>query len=268
MRPSIPPEQAMRMLLDLPVSTRTVQVPLTEARGRILAEDRWATLPSPPFDRSPYDGFALRAGDLATATADEPTTLRVTECITAGQVPARALSAGTAAKIMTGAPLPAGADCVIRKEDAREHARSSKRGGSLEVSFTAPATPGTNVIRAGEEYPAGTMLMARGTRIGLGEIGMLASQGRASCLTYRRPKATVIPTGDELLRPGEPSELHIRCFYDHDNGNRFRCMSCCRCGACIVILGERHAPTMAPRGPDGSSRQARAACVGRVCTVP
>ncbi len=190
------PDQAAQTLLKLAVEPKTLTVNLEDALGYVLAEDVSASLASPPFDRSPYDGYALRAGDIASASADAPVELRVIECVPAGHVPQLPVGSGETTKIMTGAPMPAGADCVVKKEDVEAAAGLAR--------FFQPLAPGKNVIPAGAEYPAGTPLLARGTRIGVGERGVMACQGRTECLVCLKPRAVVIPTGDELALVGQP----------------------------------------------------------------
>ena len=142
------------------------QVPLSQALGRTLSRPVLAPRPQPPFDRSPLDGYALRAADVASASKDSPALLHVTEKVCAGQVPSRPLAPGGAVRIMTGAMLPQGADCVIRQEDTDL--------GEEWVQVFRTAAAGENLCLAGEEYPAGALLLERGIRA---DAAALASWG-------------------------------------------------------------------------------------------
>ena len=128
------------------------QVPLPQALGRTLRRPVFAPFPQPPFDRSPLDGYALRAADIVSASEEMPALLRVAEKVCAGQVPSRPLAPGQAVRVMTGAMLPAGADCVIRQEDTDL--------GEERVRIFHAAAAGENRCLAGEEYAAGTLLLA------------------------------------------------------------------------------------------------------------
>lgn len=170
---------------------RTETVPLREARGRILAAPLQATRSLPPWDNSAMDGFAVRAADLAGA----PVELPIAGVIAAGDRQGRALAAGTALRIMTGAPLPRGADCVVMREDAED------RGD--RVGFREPARTGQHVRRAGEDVAAGATVLEAGCRLGPGELAMLAAQGRAGAEVAARPRVVILSTGDELCQVGE-----------------------------------------------------------------
>lgn len=196
MRTAVKADEARDLLLALPVSLETEDLPLLEAQGRVLAQDLVAQVTMPPFDRSPYDGYALRSEDIAAAAAEAPVRLAVTEEIPAGTVPSRRVVPGTAAKISTGAMLPNGADCVVRFEDTAF--------GPGWVELTGPLPAGANVIRAGEEAGEGELLLERGTLLTAAELGLLASQGRGICTVFRRPAAAVLTTGSELQILGEP----------------------------------------------------------------
>jgi molybdopterin molybdotransferase len=159
------------------------EVPLAEAHGRFLSADVVAGRPLPGVDNSAMDGFAVRAADL-------PGTLPVVATITAGQRGA-SLAAGTAVRIMTGAPLPAGADTVVMLED-------STAAGAGHVSL--PAAPvGDHVRRQGEDVAAGERVLGAGIRLGAGELGLLAALGVARPRVTRRPRVALLATGDELV---------------------------------------------------------------------
>jgi molybdopterin molybdotransferase len=170
------------------------EVPLGQALGRFLAGAVVAGRALPPFDNSAMDGFAIRAADL-------PGELPVTGAIAAGAAPDAVLAPGSALRIMTGAPLPAGADAVVMREDADDRGE--------RVYFAEPAVPGQHVRRAGEDIAPGAHVLAAGHRLGPGELAVLASLGHAAVRVGRRPRLTILSTGDELCplgrspRPGQ-----------------------------------------------------------------
>lgn len=170
------------------------QIPLSQALDRMLSRPLLALRPQPPFDRSPLDGYALRAADIASASDGAPALLRVVEKVCAGQVPCRSLAPGGAVRIMTGAMLPAGADCVIRQEDTDL--------GEEWVQVFRSAAAGENRCLAGEEYAAGALLLDRGTRVDAAALAVAAGAGMEGLWVRRRARTAVIATGDELCAPG------------------------------------------------------------------
>lgn len=172
------------------------QVPLPQALGRTLRRPVFAPFPQPPFDRSPLDGYALRAADIVSASEEMPALLRVAEKVCAGQVPSRPLAPGQAVRVMTGAMLPPGADCVIRQEDTDL--------GEERVRIFHAAAAGENRCLAGEEYAAGALLLDRGTRMDAAALAVAAGAGMERLWVCRRARTAVIATGDELCAPGCP----------------------------------------------------------------
>ena len=183
--------QARELLLGLAAPVDTELAPLSACGGRVLAFELSAAEDVPPFDRSAYDGYALRAADVAAASREAPVTLRITETIPAGAVPTLPVTAGTAARLMTGAKLPQGADCVINFERT-EFTEAT-------VTLFSPLRPGDNVVRKGEDVAAGTVLAAKGTVIDAGLAGTLAAQGIPQVRVYRRPVIGLISTGSEVV---------------------------------------------------------------------
>ncbi|MCE0761567.1 molybdopterin molybdotransferase MoeA [Pseudonocardia kujensis] len=171
-------------------------VPLAEARGRVLAEPVPAAISLPPFDNSAMDGYAVRAADVAGATADAPVTLPVATDIPAGRTDVPPLEPGTAARIMTGAPVPAGADAIVQVE--------LTDGGTERVAISAAPAAGTHVRTVGEDVHEGTVVLDAGTVLGAAQIGVAAAVGRDSLPVRRRPHVLVLSTGSELVAPGEP----------------------------------------------------------------
>jgi len=175
-----------------------IDVPLLDAVGLTLAADVVAPWPLPSFDNSSMDGYAVRAADIATASPDAPVTLPVLGDVAAGETGATAVAPGTALRIMTGAPMPAGADTVVPVERTD--------GGTAIVSITAAVAEGTYIRRAGEDVPAGTVVQRAGDVVSERSVAVLASVGCAHVLVVRRPHVVVISTGDELVEVGQPLE--------------------------------------------------------------
>ena len=196
MRKEIEVAEAIGLLLGVPAQLDTEPVLIGEALGRVAAEAVRADIPFPPFDRSPFDGYALRGEDVADASRERPVTLSVRQEIPAGYTPKEAVTAGFAAKIMTGAPIPSGADAVVKFEDT-EFTED-------KVTLFAPATPGSNIVLAGEDIPAGEMVLPQGAAIRPAAMGLLAAQGLKHVTVYKRPLVSVINTGSELAELGSP----------------------------------------------------------------
>ena len=190
--------EARDLLLSLAAPVETETVPLEKCAGRVLAFDLRAEEDVPPFDRSAYDGYAMRSSDIASADRDHPVTLRITETVAAGKVPLFAVGAGEAAHLMTGAKIPEGADCVIMFEKTAFTEES--------VTVFIPLRPGDNVVRRGEDVVRGTLLAPCGTVIDPGLAGTLASQGVASVRVFRRPRIGLITTGSEVVDADQTPE--------------------------------------------------------------
>jgi molybdopterin molybdotransferase len=182
--------------------------PLMEALGIPVAEDVVAPINLPSFDNSAMDGYAVAHDDVASATEETPVHLPVVGEIGAGQATLLALSPGTAAKIMTGAPVPAGADSVVPYE-------WTDRGVANVVISRAPE-PGQHVRLQGQDIAKGDLLVRTGTVLGARQIGLLAAVGRSSVRSRPRPRVVVMSTGSELREPGSP--LGRDSIYD---GNSF-----------------------------------------------
>jgi len=179
-------EEAQRRLLARARVTGDEEVPLAAASGRVLADPRVvAPLDVPPFANSAMDGFALRA-------ADTPATLRIVGEVAAGSAHLAEVSGGTVVRIMTGAPIPPGADTIVPLEEARES------DGAVTVSLTPP---GAYVRLAGSDTPVGTEVCLPGA-LGPAAIAVLASLGVARVRVRRRPRVAILSTGDELVDPG------------------------------------------------------------------
>lgn len=187
---------ARDLLLEVVQPVGTEELPLSECFGRVLAESVTAAENVPPFDRSPYDGYAFRSEDTNEASKEFPVTLHIIEEVPAGAVPTKACTKNTAVKILTGAPIPEGADAVINYERT-EFTESS-------VKIFAPVKSGENIVRAGEDVHKGDILIRKGQAIDPGAAGTLAAQGVDRPKVYRRPKVGVISTGNEVMEVGTP----------------------------------------------------------------
>jgi molybdopterin molybdotransferase len=172
---------------------------LNEADGGVLAEDVTAVWPLPPFDNSGMDGYAVLASDVASATAEQPVTLPVRGEVPAGDTGQHDLAPGTCLRIMTGAPVPVGADAVVPVEWTDAGATSAG-----QVVVWRAAEPGNAVRRLGGDAVPGDLLLTAGTRLGPAQIGLLAAAGCGTVLARPRPRVAVMSTGNELIEPGRP----------------------------------------------------------------
>ncbi len=171
-------------------------LPITDAEGTVLVADATAGWPLPGFDNSAMDGYAVIAADLESATEANPVSLPVDAEIAAGDTASVTVTPGRCVKIMTGALLPAGADAVIPVEWTDD--------GRSQVTIRQAAKPGNAIRRAGDDAQPGDLLLPAGTRLGAAQIGVLAAAGHGTVSVRRRPKLTVIATGNELTAPGSP----------------------------------------------------------------
>jgi molybdenum cofactor synthesis domain-containing protein len=174
----------------------TEQVPLLKAYNRVLADDVTSTLDIPPFNRSTVDGYAVKAADTSGADEKEPVRLKVCGVVNIGEPPRVTVSAGEAAEIVTGAPIPEGADAVVMVED------TEKTGDGVRV-FTA-ATQGENVMKKGADIKRGETVLRAGQVLGSREVGVLAALGMAGVKVHRVPRVAVLSTGGEVTEPGKP----------------------------------------------------------------
>ncbi len=181
-------EEALAAILSRTPVLGAEEVELSQCLGRVLAETVVASDDLPPFDAAAVDGYAVQS-------ADRMQPRRVIAEVTAGQVEQLAVDRGTAMRIMTGAPLPEGADAVVMVEQTRE--------SDGIVTVDALPRPGENIYRRGQDVFVGQEVLAPGTVLGAPEIGLLATVGRTRVRVYRRPVVAVLSTGDELIEPDE-----------------------------------------------------------------
>jgi len=175
-------------------------IPVAECRGRALRRRVIAAHALPPFRNSSMDGYAVRAADVQGAGAAAPLTLPVVEVLAAGRVASRALAAGEAMRIMTGAMMPEGADAVVPVEDAER----ADAGGAEAVRLTRAARPGQNVREAGLDLAPGAVALEEGRDLSAYDLALLASLGEAKVVVGPRLRAAVISAGDELVEPDQP----------------------------------------------------------------
>jgi molybdopterin molybdotransferase len=176
-----------------------LDVQLLDAHGCVLVEDVTAPWPLPQFDNSAMDGYAVRAEDVHGASENEPVELPVVADIAAGETEIDAIGPGLAARIMTGAPVPVGADAVVPVEYTD--------GGTARVRITLAAPAGRHLRRVGEDVQAGETVLQAGTFLGAAQVGLLAAVGRDRVKVRPRPRVVVISTGSELVEPGQPVAL-------------------------------------------------------------
>ena len=196
MRKNVSIQEAVSALLPHTPPSGTEEVPLLEACGRVLAADLPARVDLPPFHRSAYDGFALKSAETVRASDQSPAGFRITGTVAAGDFRAERLEEGCCVRIMTGAPLPEGADCVINFERVT--------WSETMMYLTSPLRPGQNVDRRGDEVCSGTLLLKKGEVLAPAHLGIAASQGYDSVTVFRKVRAAVLSTGSELLAPGLP----------------------------------------------------------------
>ena len=172
------------------------RIPVLETLGRVLTEDVFADMDVPPLANSAMDGYAVRAVDTARASRENPVRLRIIYDLAAGYTTDKSVTSGCAIRIMTGAPIPHGADAVVQFEDTEQ------KGEWVEI-FKG-VKKGTNVRLAGEDVKKGELILRRGTEIRPQEVGMLAALGRKDAWVHRRPRVAILATGDELIEIDTP----------------------------------------------------------------
>jgi len=223
-------EEALALAGKFPIRPGTVRVPLQEALGRVLAEDVHADRDVPPFPRATMDGYACRREDL-------PGPLTVLESIPAGRMPTRKVGTGQCSRIMTGALVPEGANCVIMQEYV-------EAGSENRIVFTAGET-NKNIDPRGQDMKAGDLLLPMGTILNPGHLGIISSTGKVELKLTKQLIIGILATGSELVEPGElPSGAQIRDSNSHQLSAQVR-----RAGHIPKIMGivEDHRETLAER---------------------
>jgi molybdopterin molybdotransferase len=191
-------EAAQRILVEVRRQP-TLRIPLDDALACVLAEEVVSRLDIPAWTNSAMDGYAARASDVRGASQSQPVRLRVVEQLPAGHFPSRSIGPGECARIFTGAPLPDGADSVIRQEDTDE--------GADTVTIFNDRDVEVNIRRAGEDIRKGSTVLQPGTELGPAQLGVLASLAVAHPLVYRRPRVAILGSGDEIVDIDQPEAI-------------------------------------------------------------
>lgn len=208
--PMLSVEEALGRVLAAFQPLPPERVPVLETLGRVLAEDVYADMDIPPLANTAMDGYAVRAADTLGATPDHPVRLRIVHDLAAGYVSEVAVQPGTAIRIMTGAPMPPGADAVVEFED-------TEQAGEW-VQIRKAVAPGKNVRSAGEDVRKGELILPKGTEMRPQEVGMLAALGHSEAWVHRRPRVAILATGDEVIEidaPWQPGKIRNANSYSN-----------------------------------------------------
>lgn len=225
----VTPEEARELVLSKVAPLPAQQVSLLEAAGRVAAEDLTSDIDVSAFDHAAMDGFAMRAAQLESATEDAPVELDVIAEVAAGDFYDGEIAEGQCVRIMTGAPVPAAADAVVKYEIVGVVSGDGRLGS--RVSFAAPTKVGNNIRLAGEEAKAGQVVVSAGEVITTAGVGFLASTGNTQINVHRRPTIAIIATGSELVDPSEvPGPGKIR------NSNSYAMAACAQAAGAIPTV--------------------------------
>lgn len=197
-------EEAVKLILDKAKPLAVKEAPVLKSLGLVLRQDVTSPLFIPPFDKSAMDGYAVRARDVKGASKTSPVVLEVIEDVPAGKVGKQIVGKGFATRIMTGAPIPKGAEAVVMVEDTESPDRKY-------VKIFKEVSEGSNIAKTGEDVKKGDIVLKAGRVIGAAEMGMIASVGKKSVKVGVRPKVVVVSTGNEVLMPGrniEPGKIY------------------------------------------------------------
>ncbi len=194
-------EEARERVLENTRPLPAEKVDLREALGRFTAEPLYATVDLPPMDNSAMDGYAVRSADLVSASAEAPAALRVIGTAPAGAILSKTVEQGTCARVLTGAPLPNGADAVVMQEDVKPNAKDAS-----QVWFMERPAAGEYIRRRGEDTHAGALLLEAGEKLTALRLSFLAAAGISAVRVGRRPVVGLLATGNELREPGAPLE--------------------------------------------------------------
>jgi len=229
MREMLSPEEARELVLSYVKTTQTEEVDLLDAVGRVAANDLKSDMDVAPFAHAAMDGFALRCAEIAEASPDNPIVLEVIAEEPAGSLYEGEILPGQCIRIMTGAPLPAAADSVVKYEIVGVVEGDGRMGS--RVSFTAPTKERSNIRDAGEEAKAGETIVSSGEVIGAAGVGFLASCGVTRVTTYKRPRVAIMATGSELVDATDiPTPGKIR------NSNGYAIAACVQQAGCIPVM--------------------------------
>jgi len=211
-----------------------LRVPLDSALGSVLAEPVTSPIDVPFWTNSAMDGYAVRGADVRGASETTPKRLTVVEELPAGAFPTRPIGPGECARIFTGAPLPAGADSVVRQEDTDL--------GDETVTITRDRDVGVNIRRVGEDIRAGAVVLEAGAELGPAQLGVLASLARAFPLVHRRPRVAILASGDEIVDLDRPDEILAGRKIASSNTHTLRALVTCAGGEAVVLGIARDTP--------------------------
>ena len=203
-------EQALEKILGYVDILEKEERPVLDCLGQVLAEDIYSSIDVPPLDNTAMDGYAVQSRDTRNASRESPRFLSVIGMVAAGSISECELKPGTAIRIMTGAPIPRGADSVVRFEDTDELLRresSISQQLPTEIGILCEAEAGLNIRRAGEDITKGSIVLSKGVVIRPSEVGVLASLGHSKVMVIRRPVVAILATGDELVDINQPLPL-------------------------------------------------------------
>jgi molybdopterin molybdotransferase len=247
-------EEAQERILSAFRPLEAERVDLFQALDRVLAEDIQADMNIPPLDNSAMDGYAVRADDIVAASMDSPVLLKVVYDLAAGYVTDLRVAPGTAIRIMTGAPIPGGADAVVPFEETDE-SQGDRHGSPCrdQVQVLKAARKGANIRPAGEDVHLGETVLRTGSLVRPAEVGLLASVGRPSVFVRRRPRVAILATGDELVGVDQvPGPGQIR------NSNNYTVAAAVlRYGGIPLMLGiaRDNIPDLTAKIQDGLAQQ-------------
>ena len=218
-------KDAQKIILEKLQPLESQKKPILETLGHVLDEDIFAQRDNPPADNSAMDGYALRFEDISSIAPGEPALLKITEDIPAGKPPIKTIHAGEAARIMTGALAPDGADTVVMQEDTK------RENGSVRI--LKPQKSGSNIRKQGEDFKKGDLLVSSGAVIKSTNLGIIVTAGYSSLSVHRKPVVAILSTGDELVNIDSKAENHQII-----NSNSYILASqVIQCGGKPILLG-------------------------------
>jgi len=194
-------EQALEKILSYADILEKEDRPILDCLGQVLAEDIYSDINIPPLDNTAMDGYAVRAEDTLGASSQSPRFLHVIDTVAAGSISRHEVEPGKAIRIMTGAPVPKGADSIVPFEDTDE---AQKHGSLAKIGILRETETDANIRHAGEDVTKGSKALSRGTLIRPSEVGVLASLGRSKATVIRRPLVAILATGNELVGINKP----------------------------------------------------------------
>ncbi len=203
-------EQALEKILARVDILEEEEKPILDCLGQVLAEDIYSSIDVPPLDNSAMDGYAVQSRDTRNASKESPRFLSVIGMVAAGSISKYEVKPGTAIRIMTGAPIPRGADSVVQFENTDELTRrkaATDRQLPAEIGILCETEAGLNIRRAGEDITKGSKVLNKGMVIRPSEVGVLASLGHSKVMVIRRPVVAILATGDELVDINQPLPL-------------------------------------------------------------